>query len=305
MKAIICSKYGPPDVLQLVEIEKPVPKQNEVLVKVQATTVTIGDVIMRSGRHPDSTFYTIMLHIALGLRKPKNPILGMELAGEIEAVGKNVTRFKKGDAVFASTFSLKMGAYAEYKCFPENGVLAKKPANVSFAEAAAIPGGGMTALTVLRKANIQKGQSVLIYGASGAVGNIAVQLAAHYGAQVTGVCSTANMQWVKSLGAEKVIDYTQEDFTQSSARYDVIFDAVGKFSSARARKSLKKKGLYLNVMKDSGSKEKAEYLIFLKELYESGKLKTVIDRSYPFDKIQEAHTHVEKGHKKGNVVITM
>ena len=306
MKAIFCTKYGPPDVLHLKEVEKPVPGDNEVLIRIYATTVAIGDVIIRGGKHPDSKFLTLMLHLMFGLRKPKRPVLGFELAGEIESVGSDVKRFKKGDAVFGSTYWSGFGGHAEYKCLPEDGVLALKPANMTFEEAAAgTASGGLTALCTLRKANIRRGQSVLIYGASGSVGTYAVQLAGSFGAVVTGVCSSANVELVKSLGADKVIDYTREDFTRSGETYDVIFDAVYKMPSSRCKRSLKKTGVYLNVIKDSGGKVKTEDLIFLKELIEAGEIRAVIDRRYPLDQIAEAHRYVEKGHKKGNVVITV
>ena len=305
MKAIRYTQYGPPEVLQMANIPKPTPRPNEVLVKIHATTVTIGDCRMRSFTVPPEQWLFARLY--LGVFRPRRQILGMELAGDIEAVGTKGTRFKPGDPVFASTFEAGWGGYAEYKCFPENGLLAPKPNNLDYGAAAASVGGGGTALRCLRQANIQPGQTVLIYGASGAVGTNAVQLARNlFDAEVTGVCSTANLDLVKSLGAAHVLDYTCQDFTRQGRFYDVVFDAVAKFPAAQARKALKPGGVYLNVHRDAQAKTgmtPLQELLELKDLLEAGRLKPVIDRVYPLEQVVEAHRYVETGHKKGNVVI--
>jgi NADPH:quinone reductase-like Zn-dependent oxidoreductase len=302
MKAIVANRFGEPEVLQLKEVEKPTPKDNELLIKVYATTVSAGDIRMRSFNVPP--LFWLPARITLGFTKPKHPIYGMELAGEVEAVGKGVTRFKAGDPVFASTLAENFGAYAEYKCLREDGMVLTKPQNMTFEEAAAVPIGAPTALRLLRKGNIQPGQKVLIYGASGSVGTYAIQLARYFGAEVTGICSTANLAMVKSLGADRVIDYTKEDFSNSGAFYDGVFDTVGKCPKSQWSKALTPKGSYATVAK-LDTKQTPEELTFIKELIEAGHIKAVIDRCYPLDQIVEAHRYVETGHKRGNVVVTV
>lgn len=306
MKAVIYEKYGDPEVLKMVDIAKPTPKDNQVLIKVHATTVTVGDSRMRSFTVPRAQWLFARLY--LGVFKPRRAILGMELSGVVEAIGRQVTRFNVGDEVFASTFDENFGGYAEYKCIAEDGDIAKKPDNLTHEEAAALVGGGITALLCLRKANIQSGQDVLIYGASGSVGTNAIQLAKHhFGATVTGVCSTANLDMVKSIGADHVIDYTKEDFAQGSHSYDVIFDAVAKYPPDKAKTALKPNGVYINVHTDSdGNKQQREdNFSLITQLATKGIIKPVIDRCYPLEQIVEAHRYVDTGRKKGNVAISL
>lgn len=322
MKAILYQQYGPPDVLQMADIAKPIPKPNEILIKTYATTVTSGDWRVRSLTVPAG--FGWMTRLVFGVSRPRQPILGSELAGVVESVGEAVSRFKVGDAVFAFS-DARMGCYAEYKCMPQDGAVACKPPGLSYGEAAALSFGGTTALDFLRRAKLQRGESVLINGASGAVGAAAVQLARHFGAHVTAVCGTANMAWVRALGASQVIDYTQEDFTQNGQTYHVIMDTVGTAPFSRCQASLRDGGRLLLVLAgladmlhapwaslSSGKKViagpvsvRAEDLPLLAELAATGAFKAVIDRRYPFEQMVEAHRYVDSGRKKGNVVVML
>lgn len=322
MKAFVYGKYGSPDVLELKDVAKPAPKDNEILVKVHATTVTSGDWRVRSLTVPKG--FALVSRLVFGVSKPRQPILGTELAGEIEAVGKAVSGFKAGDQVFAFT-GASMGCHAEYKCMREDKAVALMPANLSYEEAAALSFGGTTALDFFRRGKLRKGETVLINGASGGVGTAAVQLAKHFGAEVTAVCSSANLELVKSLGADHVIDYTKEDFTENGKTYDAIMDTAGTAPFSRCRGSLNKNGRLLQVlgglpdmllipwvsMTDSRkiiagpAGERAEDLRFLADLAGKGRFKPVIDQRYPFEQMAEAHRHVDAGHKRGNVVVTL
>lgn len=322
MKAIIATKYGSPEVLELRNVDKPIPTDSEILVKVYATTITSGDIRVRSFDVPRS--FWLPARLTLGLTKPKKAIPGMVIAGEVEAVGKDVKRFKPGDAVYAYNLT-RLSAYAEYACVPESSAAAPKPSNVTYEEAAALPFGGVTALHFLTKGGIRPGQRVLIYGASGSVGTAAVQVAKHFGAHVTAVCSTANVAMVKALGADRVIDYTKTDFTQGGESYDIIFDTVGKTSLSASLEMLKPEGSYLQAvagpadliqmqlaarrtgkrMVGGTATPTPEALASLNELVEAGTLKPVIDRCYPLEAVVEAHRYVDMGHKKGNVVIAV
>ncbi len=330
MKAVVYTEYGPPDVLHLKEMEKPAPRDNEILIRNHATTVNIGDIWARNFKEITPSRFTMPLplwlpsRIYFGFTKPRINILGSEFAGEVEAVGQGVTRFRKDDQVFGYR-GQSMGANAEYLCVPENGLVAIKPANMTYEEAATVPYGALTALSLLRKVNIHRGQKVLINGASGGIGSAAVQLARHFGAEVTGVCGTPRLEFVKALGADKVIDYTREDFTKNGETYDLIFDILGKSSFSSCQNSLKPNGIYLLAsfkMKQlfqmlwtsmrNGKKvicalssESPEDLVLVKRLIEEGKIRSIIDRRYPLEQIAEAHRYVEKGYKTGSVIITV
>ncbi|MBB6669490.1 NAD(P)-dependent alcohol dehydrogenase [Cohnella nanjingensis] len=302
MRAMVCTKYGSPDFVKLQEVEKPVPKDREVRVKVYATTVATGDCRVRSFNSP--FLYWIPMRLFLGILRPRQSILGVELAGEVEAVGQGVKRFKKGDRVYALT-GMRFGAHAEYACVPEDGVISLQPTNMTYEEAVAIPFGGTTAIYFLRKGQIRNGLKVLIYGASGSVGTAAVQLAKHFGAHVTGVCSGVNADLVRSLGADQVIDYAKEDYAEAGVLYDLIFDTIGKSSKSKGKKALAPNGRYVSVVGQGIVKTSAEDLAFLQSLIEAGELQAVIDRRYPLDRIPDAYRYVETGRKKGNVVVTV
>ena len=302
MKAVIYEDYGPPEVLKLKQIEKPQPKENEILVKIHAATVTSGDVRLRSSDFPP--LFWLPARLIFGLFKPKKKILGHEFAGVVEETGKNVSKFNVGDEVFGTTTMLKTGSYAEYICLPEKwkgGVLNLKPQNLSFHEAAALPVGAMTAIYLLEKAKLKNGQNVLIYGASGSVGSYAVQIATQKGSRVTGVCSTSNFEMVRSLGTENIIDYKKEDYSEGNEKFDIIFDAVGKTTKSKAKKVLKTGGAFVSIK--TITKEKDENLKLIKEMAEKGNLKPFIDRHFNIEEIVKAHEYVDRGRKKGNVVI--
>jgi NADPH:quinone reductase-like Zn-dependent oxidoreductase len=300
MKAVVYENYGGPEVLRLTEIEKPIPKDGEVSVKIHATTVTVGDTRMRAFNVPRR--HWIFARFYLGLFKPKRQVLGMEIAGEIEEVGKYVKRFKTGDRVYASTMYNGFGGYAAYKCLPENGAIAQMPAGVSYSEAAAIPIGGSAALRFLRKGKISAGQKVLIYGATGSVGTFAIQIAHYFGAEVTAVCSTSGIELAESLGASHVIDYTRKDFTSGGKVYDLIFDAVGKINRSKSKRALKQGGVFVSVTGNPG-KTTTNDLLFLNQIIQEGKLKSVIEKEFSFDQIVDAHRFVESGRKKGNIAV--
>ena len=330
MKAIIYTEYGSPDVLHLAEVEKPAPQDNEILIRIHAVSINVGDIWARNFKEISPRKFSMPLPLWLparmyfGFTKPRINILGSEFAGEIDSIGKDVKRFRKGDQVFGYR-GQSMGANAEYLCVPENSLVAIKPSNMTYEEAAAVPYGALTALDLLRKVNIQPGQKVLINGASGGIGSAAVQLAKYYGAEVTGVCGTPRLEFVKSLGADKVIDYTREDFTKNGETYDFIFDILGKSSFAQCKNSLNQNGCYLLAsfkMKQvfqmlwtsiTGGKkvicalsgEKIEDLLFVKELVETGKIKSIIDRRYPLEQAAEAHRYIEAGYKKGSLILTV
>lgn len=312
MKAIVCSKYGPPDVLRIKEIKKPTPKKNEVLIKIHSTAVTASDTIVRGFKLSRWTPLGFLMALVIGFRKPRNPVLGMVLAGEIESTGNEVNRFNPGDKVYGWTlkpgFTVNFGTYAEYICLSQNSVIELKPSNINFAEAAAIPYGGLIAHYFVKKVNITKDQKVLIYGASGAIGTNAVQLVKALGAKVSGVCSTKNLELIKSLGAEKVIDYTKDDINEINESYDIILDAVGKNKSSgfktQCKKLLSPSGKYISVDEGSPSAKVAD-LKYITKLVSDGKLIPVIDKTFQLEQMVEAHRYVDLGHKKGNVVITL